>query len=84
MRLWTTGSSEDVILCNNEKLASGSTAAYIYSADKFLRDTIFAKHTQWPDVILTQSILSDNDGRENMQVEVSSLVVITDRADSFV
>lgn len=76
MRLWTMGSSEDVILCNDEKLASGSTAAYLHSAEKFLREVAFADDSHWPDAILAPSFTSEKGW--NLAVEVGFFVVLVD------
>ncbi|CAM9152460.1 unnamed protein product [Ectocarpus fasciculatus] len=55
MRLYRFITMTDSVVCNNEKLTSGSTSAYIHSAKEFLTSTIFQDGTQWPTTIFAPS-----------------------------
>lgn len=71
MRLWTTPTREDLIVCNDEKLASGGTASYQYAAEELLKNIIFAEGAHWPDVILAPAFLPSNKlGSPILTVEV--------------
>lgn len=73
MRLWIIHDSEDLIVCNNEKLASGGTSSYLHAADNMLRNVIFAEGSSWPDVITAPAFLSDNDEAPNFGVKVNAV-----------
>lgn len=68
-------SVEDATVCHDEKLASGSTAAYVSSAELFLKDTIFREGEAWPNVIWAPSNMIDSDEAPNLQISVSALLV---------
>ncbi|CAM9934848.1 unnamed protein product [Pylaiella littoralis] len=70
LRLYTVRSVEDATICNDEKLASGSTAAYVSSAELFLKDTIFREDEPWPSVIWAPSNMIDSDEAPNLQISV--------------
>lgn len=72
LRLYTVSSVEDATVCNDEKLASGSTAAYVSAAELFLKDTIFREGQAWPTVIWAPSNMVDSDEAPNLQIEVST------------
>ncbi|CAB1109494.1 unnamed protein product [Ectocarpus sp. CCAP 1310/34] len=57
MRLYQVSGKTDSVVCNNEKLTSGSTAAFVHSAKEFLASTAFRDGTQWPATILAPSYL---------------------------
>eukprot|EP00752_Nemacystus_decipiens_P003816 g3511.t1 len=46
---------QDVVICNNEKLASGGSAEYVESCRQFLESTVFKSGTTWPAAILAPS-----------------------------
>ena len=71
LRLYTVTSVEDATVCNDEKLESGSTAAYITSARLFFQETIFREGQPWPDVIWAPSNMVDLDEAPNVQINVS-------------
>ncbi len=72
---------EDATVCNDEKLASGSTAAYVSSAELFLKETIFGDGDErgaeagtgraWPTVVFAPSNMVDDDEAPNLQIDVS-------------
>ncbi|CAB1098031.1 unnamed protein product [Ectocarpus sp. CCAP 1310/34] len=64
--------SVDSLVCNNEKLMSGSTAAFIHSAEQFLASTIFREGGPWPTVVMAPSNLipSNNEGTQFSVEEV--------------
>ncbi|CAM9632092.1 unnamed protein product, partial [Ectocarpus fasciculatus] len=70
LRLYTVSSVDDATVCNDEKLASGSTAAYVSSAELFLQDTIFREDKPWPSVIWAPSNMIDSDEAPNLQISV--------------
>ncbi|CAB1114832.1 unnamed protein product [Ectocarpus sp. CCAP 1310/34] len=70
LRLYTVSSVDDATVCNDEKLASGSTAAYVSSAELFLQDTIFRENKPWPSVIWAPSNMIDLDEAPNLQISV--------------
>ncbi|CAM9438074.1 unnamed protein product [Scytosiphon promiscuus] len=70
LRLYTVTSVEDATVCNDEKLASGSTAAYVSSAELFLKDTIFREGGPWPTVVWAPSNMIDADEAPNLQISV--------------
>ncbi|CBJ32277.1 expressed unknown protein [Ectocarpus siliculosus] len=57
MRLYQVSGKTDSVVCNNEKLTSGSTSAFVHSAKDFLASTVFRDGTQWPATILAPSYL---------------------------
>ncbi|CAN0089336.1 unnamed protein product [Ectocarpus fasciculatus] len=57
MRLYQFTTSTDSVVCNNEKLVSGSTAAYLHSAGQFLASTIFRDGGPWPTMIMAPLFL---------------------------
>lgn len=61
----------DSTICNNEKLQSASTAAYVSSCKDFLDKVVFEEGTHWPTVIMALSNLVDDEGASNMPIEVS-------------
>lgn len=71
LRLYTVSSVEDATVCNDEKLASGSTAAYLSAAELFLKDTVFRENEPWPNVIWAPSNMVDSDEAPNLQISVS-------------
>eukprot|EP00903_Cladosiphon_okamuranus_P014398 g13366.t1 len=70
LRLYTVTSVEDATVCNDEKLTSGSTAAYVSAAKLFLKDTIFREGGDWPNVIWAPSNMIDSDEAPNLQISV--------------
>ena len=60
---------EDEIICNDEKLVSGSTAAFVRSCEKFMSYTVFGADQLWPSTILAPAFLH-TDG-PNVAIEVS-------------
>lgn len=64
-------SVEDSTVCNNEKLESGSTAAYVNSAQLFFERTIFQDDQPWPTVVWAPSNMVDLDEAPNVQISVS-------------
>lgn len=71
LRLYTVRSVEDSTICNDEKLVSGSTAAYVTSARHFFKNTIFRDDQPWPTVIWAPSNMVDSDEAPNVQITVS-------------
>lgn len=69
VRVW-----QDTVVCNNEKLSSGSTSEFIESCRQFLSSTVFKNGAAWPSVIFAPSNVGDRG--PNHAVEVSC-----DRAD---
>eukprot|EP00903_Cladosiphon_okamuranus_P011004 g10393.t1 len=61
IRLFRIGEVEDDIICNNEKLLSGSSAAYIKSCREFLASTVFEGGTRSPSTILAPSHIQPGD-----------------------
>lgn len=59
-------------MCNNEKLASGSTAVYVESCREFLASTVFKSDggTPWPTAILAPSNM-EKSNKSNLQTKVS-------------
>lgn len=72
LRLYTVRSVEDSTICNDEKLVSGSTAAYVTSARHFFKNTIFRDDQPWPNVIWAPSNMVDSDEAPNVQISVSN------------
>ena len=86
LRLYTVLTVEDATVCNDEKLASGSTAAYAGSAELFLKETIFREGgggeepgdergqgqggQAWPTVVFAPSNMVDSDEAPNLQISV--------------
>ena len=58
MRLLRVNHEDDAVQCNNNKLVSGSTSAFLRSARDFLALTVFADGKAWPTVIFTPSLIS--------------------------
>ncbi|CAM9107182.1 unnamed protein product [Ectocarpus sp. 13 AM-2016] len=73
MRLYRFVTMTDSVVCNNEKLTSGSTSAFIHSAKEFLTSTIFQDGTQWPATILAPSSYLIPDKIEN-QIAIEVLM----------
>eukprot|EP00904_Undaria_pinnatifida_P003351 jgi/Undpi1/13016/HiC_scaffold_8.g02679.m1 len=69
-RLYTVAEKGDSTICNNEKLQSASTAAYVSSCKDFLDKVVFEEGTHWPTVIMALSNLVDDEGASNMPIEV--------------
>ena len=69
--MYTVRSVEDSTVCNDEKLVSGSTAAYVTSARHFFKSTIFQDDQPWPNVIWAPSNMVDSDEAPNVQISVS-------------
>lgn len=63
----------DSILCDDDKLASDSSSAFISSCRSFLNTTVFGNSTAWPTAILTPSYLVDSDEAPNFAIEVRSV-----------
>lgn len=70
MRLWTVDRKVESVECNNAKLVSGSTTAYIRSARDFLKSTVFQEGQPWPAVIAAPLFLRDDDQSPNCPIEV--------------
>lgn len=63
-----------MIVCNDEKLASGGTTEYIRSAKQLLRDEIFKDDgSAWPNVILAPSFMHGGEDEYILPVEVRNL-----------
>ncbi|CAN0309063.1 unnamed protein product [Ectocarpus sp. 6 AP-2014] len=58
MRLNTVPSATDSVICNNEKLFSGSSLGLFHSAKEFLRSSIFQDGAQWPSTILSPAFFN--------------------------
>lgn len=72
MRLYEFDTVEDSVVCNNNKLSTGSSAAFVGSCDQFLRSTVFGNDAaSWPTVIVAPSYLVDSDESPNLAIEVS-------------
>ncbi|CAM9938670.1 unnamed protein product [Ectocarpus sp. 4 AP-2014] len=65
--------SVDSLVCNNEKLVSGSTSAFIHSAEQFLASTIFREGGPWPTVVMAPSNLFPSN-KEGTQFSVEVLM----------
>lgn len=63
---------DDATVCNNEKLESGSTHAYVTSCRMFLSKTLFKDEGPWPTTIFSPSNLDDRDEALNAAVTVSA------------
>ena len=63
--------AEDATVCNNEKLESGSTAAYVRSCKHFLDWVVFKEEENWPSLIMAPSNMVDSDTAPNLPIEVS-------------
>ena len=72
MRLLRFNHKDDAVQCNNNKLVSGSTSAFLRSARDFLALTVFADGKAWPSVIFTPSFLEFNDKSPTISTEVRS------------
>eukprot|EP00903_Cladosiphon_okamuranus_P007629 g7398.t1 len=71
MRLYEFDTVEDSVVCNNNKLSAGSSAAFVGSCDKFLRATVFGDDAAgWPTVVVAPSYLVDSDESPNLAIEV--------------
>lgn len=71
IRLWTVHGDEDLIVCNDEKLASGGTASYLEAARKLVRNVLFEGNpTDWPDAILAPAFLVTSKDALNHGVQV--------------
>ena len=70
IRLWRVGSGKESVECNNEKLVSGSSTAYIRSAKQFLQSTVFQHGHPMPTVIAAPSFLRSGDDSPEMTVDV--------------
>lgn len=57
MRLNVQRLEDDVVTCNNEKLASGSSAEFISSCQTFFASTVFGNDTAWPAAILAPATI---------------------------
>ena len=73
MRLYEFDTVEDSVVCNDDKLSTGSSAAFVGSCDKFLRSTAFGNSTGWPTVIVAPSFLVDSDEAPNLAIEVTTI-----------
>lgn len=63
----------DSVVCNNEKLASGSTSAFIGSAREFLASTVFRSGGPWPTMIMAPShLIPASVDRTQFSVEVTT------------
>lgn len=71
MRLYEFDTVEDSVVCNDNKLSTGSSAAFVGSCDQFLRSTVFGNDTGWPTVVVAPSYLVDSDEAPNLAIEVS-------------
>lgn len=60
---------EDAIVCNNEKLASGSTASFVRSCKHFLDWQIFQEGTDWPSLIMAPSNMVNSETAANLAIE---------------
>lgn len=72
--MYTVTEVEDVTVCNNEKLQSGSTASFVRSCKQFLEWQIFQEGTKWPSVILAPCFLVNRNNAANVAIEVSETV----------
>lgn len=70
MRLYTISGVDEAVVCNNEKLQSGSTASFVRSCKHFLEWQIFQEGANWPSVILAPSNLVDTNNAANVAIEV--------------
>lgn len=57
-------------MCNDEKLASGSTVVYVESCREFLASTVFKSGTSWPEAILAPSNM-EKASEANLPTKVS-------------
>lgn len=48
---------QDTVVCNNEKLTSGGSAAYVTAGRQFMTSTVFKNGTTWPSAILAPSVI---------------------------
>lgn len=71
LRLFRIPSLEDATVCNNEKLESGSTHAFVTSSRMFLAKTLFKDEGPWPTAVFAPSNLNDRDSSPNLQITVS-------------
>lgn len=76
-------SAEDETVCNDEKLESGSTAAYIRSCKHFLDWVVFQDEEDWPSLIMAPSNMVDKDTNPNVPIEVSDHCTLSFRCTSF-
>lgn len=72
MRMWRADREEESVECNNEKLVSGSSTAYIRSARDFLRSTVFQDGQPWPSIIAAPLFLRADDHAPNYPIEVKT------------
>lgn len=71
MRLWTITSTTDMIVCDDEKLASGGTTEYVRSAKELLRNEIFKEDgSAWPDLVVAPAFMYGGDDDYLFTVEV--------------
>ncbi|CAM9904286.1 unnamed protein product, partial [Scytosiphon promiscuus] len=71
LRLYEIGqASGDSTVCHGEKLAANSTAEYISSSERYLRETIFQDGGPWPSAIMAPSHMVDENGAPNLQINV--------------
>lgn len=74
MRLWRfddSKRSESSIICNDDKLAGGSSLAYIRDASDFLTNHIFQAGGPWPSVIVNSGYYLDRKGTIGNTIEAS-------------
>lgn len=60
---------QDLVICNNEKLASGNSGAYVESCRQFLTSTVFKSGSSWPSAILAPSNIKRKD-EPNLAIKV--------------
>lgn len=69
-RMYVVKQSGDSVECHNEKLVSGSTAAYVRSARQFLEGEIFSDGHPWPDVIAAPAFFTADTEDPNFAITV--------------
>ncbi len=66
----------DSLVCNGEKLVTGSTSAFVLASERFLNSTVFQDGTPGPSVILAPSNLEECKTAPNLAISVSSIVCV--------
>lgn len=63
---------QDLVMCNDEKLLSGSSSEYVRSCKEFLASTVFREGTSWPSAILAPSNIQRRNN-DNLAINVRAV-----------
>lgn len=65
----------DSVVCNGEKLVTGSTSAFVHASEEFLNSTVFPDGHPWPSAIMAPSNVVDRHTAPNLAIIVSIVFV---------